>query len=907
MLFWVFPITRLHLRLRYPPTSLSLLPSQAATQPPPSPVPFPLLLRLLLAIASCLDHLPTGASLPPSLARQCATEQDGGGQYEPAAALRIPSLPLAGGECSTRAAWDFSRRASIRPCAHHGGGQELSSCRGQEWARDAEEEAAREDAFECSGQRGSQSCIVCKKRRGCVMDSRKLWKWIDKIQECPLYCPTKEEFEDPIGYIQKIAPVASKYGICKIVSPVSASVPAGAVLMKEQPGFKFMTRVQPLRLAEWAGDDTVTFFMSERKYTFRDYEKMANKVFSKKYSSASCLPAKFVEEEFWHEIAFGKMDFVEYACDVDGSAFSSASHDQLGKSNWNLKNFSRLSNSVLRLLQTPIPGVTDPMLYIGMLFSMFAWHVEDHYLYSINYHHCGAFKTWYGIPGDAAPGFERVASQYVYNKDILVGEGEDAAFDVLLGKTTMFPPNILLDHNVPVYKAVQKPGEFVITFPRSYHAGFSHGFNCGEAVNFAIGDWFPLGSLASRRYALLNRTPLLAHEELLCRSAVLLSHKLLNSDPKSLNKSEHLYSQHCVKSCFVQLMRFQRHTRGLLANMGSQICYKPKTYSNLSCSMCRRDCYIIHVSCGCNFDPICLHHEKELQSCPCKSNRVVYVREDIQELEAISRNFELDICLDKERSDFGFGPNKQTNKNDPSLDINRDFSHIDTISGATAADATKSSSAMSTLTSAHHDVCANQANQVYSTAKQATNTSLVKGTDTVDESSSNLAGACDGIGSCNASAMEYSGNSDSESEIFRVKRRSGILGRPASDTKTSNLSEPQILKRLKKVCPEIQQNNKRPEDSGCYSVRSGRMGMKNLKSGSSYDEEREDMVPISWRMKRRQLETQQDEASYAVKLKSYPSTSSFSQEEFVETRTRDDAAEQGLQFEAQLGTVRRDT
>lgn len=26
-------------------------------------------------------------------------------------------------------------------------------------------------------------------------------------------------------------------------------------------------------------------------------------------------------------------------------------------------------------------GVTEPMLYIGMLFSMFAWHVEDHYLY----------------------------------------------------------------------------------------------------------------------------------------------------------------------------------------------------------------------------------------------------------------------------------------------------------------------------------------------------------------------------------------------------------------------------------------------------------------------------------------------------------------------------------------------
>lgn len=134
------------------------------------------------------------------------------------------------------------------------------------------------------------------------------------------------------------------------------------------------------------------------------------------------------------------------------------------------------------------------------------------------------------------------------------------------------------------------------------------GFNCGEAVNFAIGDWFPLGSLASKRYALLNRTPLLAHEELLCRSSVLLSQKQLTCDPKILEKSENPYSQYCVKSCFVRLMRFQRRARGLLAKMGSQICYKPKTFPNLSCSLCRRDCYITHVLCGCNFDPICLHH-----------------------------------------------------------------------------------------------------------------------------------------------------------------------------------------------------------------------------------------------------------------------------------------------------------
>ncbi|KAF8689227.1 hypothetical protein HU200_042015 [Digitaria exilis] len=713
-------------------------------------------------------------------------------------------------------------------------------------------------------------------------------EWIDKIPECPVYCPTKEEFEDPIAYIQKISPEAAKYGICKIVAPVSASVPAGVVLMKEQPNFKFMTRVQPLRLAEWAEDDTVTFFMSGRKYTFRDYERMANKVFSKKYSSTSCLPARYVEDEFWREIAFGKMDFVEYACDVDGSAFSSSPHDQLGKSNWNLKNFSRLPNSVLRLLQMPIPGVTDPMLYIGMLFSMFAWHVEDHYLYSINYHHCGAFKTWYGIPGDAAPGFERVASQYVYNKDILIGDGEDAAFDVLLGKTTMFPPNVLLDHNVPVYKAVQRPGEFVITFPRSYHAGFSHGFNCGEAVNFAIGDWFPLGSLASKRYALLNRTPLLAHEELLCRYAVLMSQKLLTCDPRSLDKSEHPYSQYCVKSCFVRLMRFHRRARGLLAKMGSQMCYKQKTYPNLSCSICRRDCYITHVLCGCNFDPVCLHHEQELRSCPCKSNRVVYVREDILELEALSRKFEQDISLSKER--ICTGSSKEAEISDinvervPNSGTTLDFSNNRTgISGFVTADDGKNSPAASVLTSPAASILTSSAHLEVPRHSEAINTSSVPtGTCNLDEISSGIGNAC------NASAMECSDSSDSESGIFRVKRRSTSFDKPTSDTKVSNLSEQQVLRRLKKVHPEGQRPSKRPEESDACSARSVGMSQKSSNPTSS-DDEREDMVPISWRIKRRQLETQHNDTSHVAKPQPCPPSSS-SREDFAE-RTRDATAE----------------
>nr|GFB17509.1 hypothetical protein [Tanacetum cinerariifolium] len=234
--------------------------------------------------------------------------------------------------------------------------------------------------------------------------------WTYKMPECPVYYPSKEEFEDPLAYLQKIAPEA----------------------------------VQPLRVVEWNTDDKVTFFMSGRNYTFCDYEKMANKVFAHRYYSFGSLRTRFMEKEFWQ--ACGKTESVEYACDVDGSAFSSSPTDELGNSNWNLKKVARLSRSILRLPETTIPGVTEPMLYIGMLFR------------------------------------------------------------------------------------------------------FSHGFNCGEAVNFAIGDWFPSGSIATRRYALLNRTPLLPHEELLCKEAMLLSSARDHKD--SNHSSADMASQVGIKASF---------------------------------------------------------------------------------------------------------------------------------------------------------------------------------------------------------------------------------------------------------------------------------------------------------------------------------------------------------------------
>ncbi|XP_024978112.1 probable lysine-specific demethylase ELF6 isoform X2 [Cynara cardunculus var. scolymus] len=212
---------------------------------------------------------------------------------------------------------------------------------------------------------------------------------------------------------------------------------------------------------------------------------------------------------------------------------SDAGHEIEGTSGWKLSNcpwnlqvIARSPGSLTRFMPDDIPGVTSPMVYIGMLFSWFAWHVEDHELHSLNFLHIGSPKTWYAVPGDYALTFEEVIRSKAY------GGGIDrlAALTLLGEKTTLLSPEIVVASGIPCCRLVQNPGEFVVTFPRAYHIGFSHGFNCGEAANFGTPKWLAVAKEAAVRRAAMNFLPMLSHQQLL----YLLTMSFIPRVPRSL-------------------------------------------------------------------------------------------------------------------------------------------------------------------------------------------------------------------------------------------------------------------------------------------------------------------------------------------------------------------------------------
>ncbi|KAL3512630.1 hypothetical protein ACH5RR_025347 [Cinchona calisaya] len=405
------------------------------------------------------------------------------------------------------------------------------------------------------------------------------FSWLKTLPVAPEYHPTLAEFQDPIAYIFKIEKEASKYGICKIIPPVppphkktfisnlnksllarSSNTSSGGgsptfTTRQQQIGF-CPRKHRPVRKPVWQSGDN---------YTFQEFEAKA-KGFEKNYlkkCSKKVLSPLEIETLYWKAIV-DKPFTVEYANDMPGSAFapirsggkegnSNAGNVTVGETEWNMRGVSRAKGSLLTFMKEEIPGVTSPMVYVAMMFSWFAWHVEDHDLHSLNYLHTGAGKTWYGVPRDAASAFEEVIRVHGYGGEI----NPLVTFATLGEKTTVMSPEVLIDAGVPCCRLVQNAGEFVVTFPRAYHSGFSHGFNCGEAANIATPEWLTVAKDAAIRRASINCPPMVSHFQLLydlALSSCSSVPKGVHLEPRSsrLKDKKKAEGEMLVKDLFVQ-------------------------------------------------------------------------------------------------------------------------------------------------------------------------------------------------------------------------------------------------------------------------------------------------------------------------------------------------------------------
>jgi [histone H3]-trimethyl-L-lysine4 demethylase len=227
-----------------------------------------------------------------------------------------------------------------------------------------------------------------------------------------------------------------------------------------------------------------------------------------------------VEREFWRLTeSLTETVEVEYGADIHstthGSGFDTIERQPFSAYSidpWNLNVMPLDKDSLFRYIKTDISGMTVPWLYVGMCFSTFCWHNEDHYSYSANYQHFGETKTWYGIPSSDAEKFETAMRE-------TVPELFEQQPDLLFQLVTLLQPEKLKKAGVQAYALDQRAGEFVITFPQAYHAGFNHGFNFNEAVNFSPPDWEPFGALAMQRLQDFRRQAVFSHEELLFSAA----------------------------------------------------------------------------------------------------------------------------------------------------------------------------------------------------------------------------------------------------------------------------------------------------------------------------------------------------------------------------------------------------
>ncbi|KAE9612020.1 putative chromatin remodeling & transcription regulator FYR family [Lupinus albus] len=543
--------------------------------------------------------------------------------------------------------------------------------------------------------RGCPDCSNCQKvvARWRPEDARR-----PNLEEAPSFYPTEEEFQDTLKYISSIRSRAEPYGICRIVPPSSWKPPCPLEEKSIWEGSKFATRVQRVdklqnrgsirkmsrmqsntkrkrrrctRIEMDNGTGNVGFCEAEsfgfepgpeftletfQRYSddfktkyFRNYEDVYHPGSNTTVSNGNSEPSvENIEGEYWRMVESPTEEIeVLYGADLETGIFGSGfprkpshiysdSDEQYIKSGWNLNNFARLPGSLLSYETSDISGVLVPWLYIGMCFSSFCWHVEDHHLYSLNYMHRGAPKMWYGVPGKDACKLEEAMRKHL-------PELFEQQPDLLHKLVTQLSPSILKSKGVPVYRCVQNPGEFVLTFPRAYHSGFNCGFNCAEAVNVAPIDWLPHGHIAIELYREQGRRTSISHDKLLLGAAREAVRAQWELNLLKKNTSDNIRwkdvsgKDGLLAKAFKERVEIERVRREFLCRSAKALKMESSfdATNEKECIICLFDLHLSAAGCRCSPDRYaCLDHAKQFCSCSWDSKFFLF-HYDISELNIL--------------------------------------------------------------------------------------------------------------------------------------------------------------------------------------------------------------------------------------------------------------------------------
>jgi hypothetical protein len=443
-----------------------------------------------------------------------------------------------------------------------------------------------------------------------------------QIPETKTFYPSEAEFADALGYLRKIAPEAQAFGVVRIVPPSS---------WRPRSIFPFTSHIRlPVKLQSClgsgerrrAGAAAIITSTLRPKIHFARLKQLNEQ-------KARMWTAGVDRQRDWEAMVAAYHRWLRstapqtwYCSDVEASAF--AEGPDADASDWNVRHLRRSPLNLLHATVTDVPGVNSPMLYVGMLFSTFCWHTEDNWLYSISYNHAGSDpKTWWGVPAHAAPRLEQLV------REVLFPEHESSA-KLLALKSTFFSPAWLVRHGVPVFRALQRAGDIMITLPRAYHAGFSHGLSCAESANIAPLDWLPWGKACSLLYRAIRQVSVLSVEEIVLRNARALVAEAANA---AAGGGRELQAPHALAEALLARTP-QQHREALrvrcqtllhellqlhdsvlfLSNAVKQqapavarVQGDPRA-SALFCSLCRFPCYAFCVRCPCTSEvALCGH------------------------------------------------------------------------------------------------------------------------------------------------------------------------------------------------------------------------------------------------------------------------------------------------------------